>query len=252
MKIIVCCKVVPEEQDIIIREDGKLDLSRAAVKISQYDLNALECAAQLAGPGDEIIALAAGEPKTLEGGKIRKDILSRGPARLEIVAASGMDGALPDVTATVLAEAIEKIGFDLVLCGEGSGDLYAQQTGLLLGEKLGVPAINAVNGVSIEGGSVVAERDLERETEIVELPLPALLCVSSDINTPRIPTMKAILSAGKKPVSVQERDTKDIPRLSVLESVMSPQGKARLNEIVEGDSEDNIARFAEMIRKAMQ
>ena len=85
MKIIVCCKIVPEEQDIVVNADRSVDTGKAALKISQYDLNAIEAAMCLAGEGDEVVALSAGPAKNLSNSKICKDILSRGPARLELV-----------------------------------------------------------------------------------------------------------------------------------------------------------------------
>ena len=123
----------------------------------------------LAGEGDEVVALSAGPVKHLSSSKICKDILSRGPARLELVSDDALAGALPDVTAYVLAAAIRKIGFDLVLCGEGSGDLYAQQVGILLGEKLGVAGINAVQSITREDRSLLVERALEDETEVLRM-----------------------------------------------------------------------------------
>ena len=143
----------------------------------------------LAGEGDEVVALSAGPAKNLSNSKICKDILSRGPARLELVSDDSLAGALPDVTAQVLAAAIKKIGFDLVLCGEGSGDLYAQQVGILLGEKLGAANINVVQSIAREQGALLVERALEDETEVLRIPLPAVLSLTSDINVPKIPTM---------------------------------------------------------------
>ena len=90
-----------------------------------------------------------------------------------------------------MAGAAKKLGFDLILCGEGSADLYAQQTGLLLGELLGVPSINSVGKITINGSTARVERDLEDEVEIVDVPLPAVLSVTTDINVPKIPSMYA-------------------------------------------------------------
>lgn len=254
MKIIVCCKVVPEEQDIAVNSDRSVNVSRAAAKISQYDLNAIECAVQLAGDGGEVVALSAGSHKWLDNSKIRKDILSRGPASLEMVVDDSLENALPDVTAEVLAAAARRIGFDLVLCGEGSGDLYAQQVGLLLGEKLGAACINAVQSVSVSGNVLTVERALEDVTEVLEMPLPAVLSLTSDINVPKIPTMKAILAAGKKPSSAQDCAALGVSAagVSVMNSVRAPEQADRLNNIIEGDSEENIAAFVDNVRKALQ
>ena len=253
MNIIACCKVVPEEQDISISADRSVNLEKAAPKISQYDLNAVEAATQLAGEGGKVTALSMGGKKALENSKVRKDILSRGPDSLALVIDDALEGALPDQTAAVLAGAAKKIGYDLVLCGEGSGDLYAQQVGVLLGEKLGVPCINAVSKIEADGNSVKVERSLEDEVEVLRIPLPAVLAVTTDINVPKIPSMKAILAAGKKPVEVMS--PADVggagSAASSMTSVLAPEQVERLNVIIEGDSDDNIAAFVEHLRKAL-
>lgn len=48
MKIVVAVKVVPDDQDIFVSPDRSLDYSKAKPKISEYDKNALEAAAQFA------------------------------------------------------------------------------------------------------------------------------------------------------------------------------------------------------------
>ena len=48
MNIVVCCKVVPDDQDIQVAADGTLDYSKAKPIVSAYDLNAIEAAVQLA------------------------------------------------------------------------------------------------------------------------------------------------------------------------------------------------------------
>ncbi|MDI7048347.1 electron transfer flavoprotein, partial [Escherichia coli] len=79
--------------------------------------------------------------------------------------------------------------------------LYAQQVGLLVGEILQLPVINAVSAIQRQGNTLVIERTLEDDVEVIELSVPAVLCVTSDINVPRIPSMKSILGAGKNPVN---------------------------------------------------
>lgn len=57
MKIITCFKLVPEEQDIVVTPEYTLNFDNADAKISQFDLNAIEAASQLATDDDEIAAL---------------------------------------------------------------------------------------------------------------------------------------------------------------------------------------------------
>ncbi|EGH1472319.1 hypothetical protein IDQ71_001060 [Salmonella enterica] len=98
MKIITCFKLVPEEQDITVTPEHSLNFDRAEAKISQFDLNAIEAAAQLAGGGDEIAALTVGG-SLLQNSKVRKDVLSRGPDALFMVQDAQLEHALPKETA---------------------------------------------------------------------------------------------------------------------------------------------------------
>ena len=253
MHIVSCFKVVPEEQDIVVTPDQKLSFDRADFKISQFDLNGIEAAVQLAGEGDVVTALSVGG-KILENSKLKKDVLSRGPSELCLVTDdAAFEGALAETTASAIAAAARTTGFDLLVFGEGSGDLYAQQTGLLAARMLGVPCVNAVSSIEKTDAGIRVERSLENEVEVIELPLPAAVCVTSDINVPRIPTMKAILGAGKKPAKTLS--TADIgwsaPVKTVeLDAIEVPPRKERAHEVLEGDSA--VADFAARIKSALK
>ena len=256
MKIITCYKSVPDEQDIIIQADGTLDFSRAENKISQYDLNAIEAAVQLKAqdPTCQIVALSVGG-NALNNVKGRKDVLSRGPDELVVVIDEQFEQALPHQTAAALAGAARKQGFDLILCGDGSADLYAQQVGLLVGEALAVPALNGIKRIlSSSADAIVVERELEDETETLTVSLPAVLCVTTDINAPQIPSMKAILSAAKKPVQVWTAADAGVTESAAysVQSVAAPKQKERLRVVIEGDGDEQIAAFAGHLRKIIQ
>lgn len=67
-----------------------------------------------------------------------------------------------------------------------------------MGETLNIPAINGVSKIlSLTENTLTVERELEDEIETLSIPLPAVIAVSTDINTPQIPSMKAILGAAK-------------------------------------------------------
>ncbi|MER3364309.1 putative electron transfer flavoprotein FixA [Providencia rettgeri] len=254
MNIITCYKSVPDEQDIIVNSsDGSLDFSRADTKISQYDLNAIETANQIKAQqaDSKVIALSIGG-KALTNMKARKDVLSRGPDELVVVIDDQLEHALPHQTAITLGAAAQKVGFDLIICGDGSADLNAQQVSILLGETLQVPAINGVkNIVSITADTVIVERELEDEIETLSLPLPAIIAVTSDINVPVIPSMKAILGAAKKPVQAWTMADIGLDNAAALssQSIAAPKQKVRQRIIIEGDGDDQIAQFAEHLRK---
>jgi electron transfer flavoprotein alpha/beta subunit len=253
MKIVTCFKLVPEEQDIVVTPERSLNFDRAEAKISQFDLNAIEAAAQLAAESDEIVALTVGG-SLLQNSKVRKDVLSRGPDSLFMVQDAQLEHALPRDTAQALACAATKIECDLMLFGEGSGDIYAQQVGLLVGELLQLPVVNAVSKIERHGERILVERTLENEIEVLELPLPAVLCVTSDINTPRIPSMKAILGAGKKAVTPWQASDigwTPVPQLAELVAITVPPQTERKRIILENDSADAIAELADHLKKAL-
>lgn len=47
--------------------------------------------------------------------------------------------------------------------------------------------MNAVTAIKAEGDSMAVERTLEDVVEEVEVPLPAVITVTPDVATPRIP-----------------------------------------------------------------
>ena len=66
-------------------------------------------------------------------------------------------------TASAIAEAVRSIGgVDLVLFGEGSGDIYAQQTGSMVGALLGWNCLNSVSALSADGDGLVDVQQLEQ------------------------------------------------------------------------------------------
>ena len=251
MKILVGCKVVPEEQDIAVNGET-LELSKANPKISQFDLNALQAAVDIKEQNaDANIKVLSIGGKSLENTKVRKDILSRGADELVVISSNKFENLLPCDTAEMFKQTASNLGFDLIVCGDGSGDLFAGQTGLRVGALLDIPAINCVNKiVSVDATKIVVQRELENEIEELEIALPALICVSTDINTPAIPGMKAILAAAKKPVNVMDSNF-DLSSVVELKEVKAPKKKDRLKVIVEGDGDDKIAEFAANFKKAL-
>ncbi len=63
MQVVAAIKIVPDDQDIQVAADRSLDFSKARPVVSEYDLNALEAAVQLAAAtGGSAIAVTAGPP----------------------------------------------------------------------------------------------------------------------------------------------------------------------------------------------
>jgi len=253
MKVVACYKWVLDEADLTIDSKSRALLTdRAKNKISEYDRNAIECGVNLVEEaGGEVIALTAG---TADAKKSLKDALSRGPVQGVFVKDELMAQADASVTAKVLAAAVRQIeAVDLVICGEGSSDGYSQQVGIRLAQHLGIPVITFVNKVSVENGILRAERKLEEGIEVVEVALPAVLTVLPDINKPRIPSLKQILGASKKPV--KEISVADLglepaaaePRVQRTELLGTVMNRKHIR--FEGETADLVAQVLEVLNK---
>ncbi len=197
-KLLVCYKWVLDEQDIKIKEDLSLDTGRVKYKISDYDKNAIEEGVLLAEQhGANVEALTFGTASVKQS---LKDALSRGLDKVYWIGDAAAEQADTFVTANVLTAAIKKIGqYDLILCGEGSADAYSQQTAPRLASLLGIPAITFVQKVTIADGKVIAIRKLGDCTEEITVTGPAVISVLPEINKPRIPGLKQVMTAAKKP-----------------------------------------------------
>jgi electron transfer flavoprotein beta subunit len=198
-KCLVCYKWTLDEKDIKIKpEDLSLDVTRAKGKISDFDRNAIEAATQVVEQqGGEVHALTYGTSTVKQS---LKDVLSRGPQKAYWIADKSAENADAYVTANVLAAAIRKLeSYDLILCGEGSSDSFNQQTAERLAALLGLPCVSFVLNLSVEAGAVKATRGLGDSTEVAAVKGPVVLSVLSQINHARIPSLKQVLGASKKP-----------------------------------------------------
>ena len=113
-------------------------------------------------------------------------------------------------TSLVLAKAIEKTGYDLVICGMASTDGTMGVLPAILAERLGVPQVTLLSEVSVEDGKVTGRRDGDTATEQLEAALPAVVSVTDQSGEARYPSFKGIMAAKKKPVESLDLDDLDI------------------------------------------
>lgn len=201
LNIIACYKWVLDEQDIKINPGNlALDTSRAKRKISDYDRNAIEEAVlQAEKCGATVACLTFGDSSAKQS---LKDALSRGPEKAYWINDNAAQTADGFVTANVLAAALRKIDkYDVIICGEGSSDSYGQQVGPRVAALLGIPSITFVSEMKIEGNKVIAVRKIDDCTETVAAEFPVVVTVLPEINKPRIPSLKQVLGAAKKPAT---------------------------------------------------
>lgn len=250
MKIVACCKIVLNEEEIKVLPSRELSMDGVSWKISQYDLNALEAGKQLAAQTEgTLTALSIGGTDALGASKIRKDVLSRGAGELSLVIDDTHTFSDSLQTAKAIAAALKDIEYDVVLCGMGSSDLYSQEVGVQVGTLLGLPSLNNVTAITAKDGALEVERTLEDEVEVLAVPLPAVLSVSSEINVPPVPAMRDIMQAGKKPVNELQPDlSAATPSTNVLEQ-LAPEQQERRMQIIEGDGDEAVTALVQFLKK---
>ncbi len=107
--------------------------------------------------------------------------------------------------ATQIAEVIKKDSYDLILCGIESSDYNGSAVGGMLSELLDYPSVSAVSSISYSGDEIELNREIDGGFETVSCPLPMVAIVQKGIaKEPRIPAMRGIMMARKKPLSVLE------------------------------------------------
>ena len=244
-KIVACYKWVLDEADIRINSDLSVDMSKAKGKISDYDKNAIEAAVKLSeSTGAKPVGLTFGSIKAKQS---LKDALSRGLEEAFWVKADEAETADGLVTARALAAGIKAMGdVSLVICAEGASDTYARQTGPRLGALLDYPVVTSIVQISIEGKTVTAIRKLDDCLETVKFDLPAVIAVLPEAYQPTIPGLKAVMAAGKKPVTEYEAQDLGVDLAAKREVTgVKAYAQERRNFIIEGD--DAAAKVAGLV-----
>ncbi len=250
MKIIVCYKYIRDEEGISVNPDRTMNLNSASWVISPYDLNAIEAGMKLAAAaGDSSVEVLSVAGEVLDNSKMRKAVLSRGPAKMYGVKTEDCGDIYS--TALLLKQAIERIGgVDLVICGEGSGDMYSQTLGAVLAALLELPALNAVDSLAWDEGTVLAARSNGSRAESFRLHGPAVISVTSDICLTHIPSMKDIMAAGKKPVEIWDAsDFEQAAPVAETLSVLAPERRERMRVVLKESDETGLEEFARAIKK---
>jgi electron transfer flavoprotein beta subunit len=252
MRIVVAYKWTRDPAEATVRADGTVDWSRAKPGLSAYDPVAIELARQLAEvAGAELIGITAGG-KGVAVPIASKAALSRGLDRVVIVEDESLAEAGRSELAAVLAEVVRYIGdVDLVVTGDSSVDVAAKMVPAVLAGELGWPAVAevaAVSGTGVQAGALRVERAVPGGVQVLEICGPAVLAASADAAVPRVPGMKELLAAARKPVEILELAALKVPPSSAVMAVTGrsrPERKARKGQLI--DTTDPAAAAAELV-----
>jgi electron transfer flavoprotein beta subunit len=167
-----------------------------------------------------------------------------------LVADDALQGADLGLTARVLAAALRRTGFDLVVTGNLSTDGSGGVLPSMLAELLAVPHATALSTLEIAGDRVSGDRVDDEGVARVSAALPAVVSITEALPDPRFPTFKGIMAAKKKPFETLTAadlgvDTSgaDLPASIVVSVTEKPPRQAGLTIVDEGDAGERLAEF---------
>ncbi|MBU1341741.1 MAG: electron transfer flavoprotein subunit beta/FixA family protein [Proteobacteria bacterium] len=208
MKIVVCVKHVPDTAATIkIAGTNAFEDSDTKFVANPYDEYGVEEAVSLVEKlGGEVVIITVGKASAVS---TIRGALAMGAHRAILVKTDSqfLDS---DLTAKALKAVMEQDGLpDLIFTGKGSVDTESFQTQYRLACALGMPVVNDVSVLTIDGASAVAQRESGGgEKQVIQLKLPCVIGAAKGLNEPRYPKFPDIMKAKKK--QIKEMDLSDL------------------------------------------
>ncbi|HOX88532.1 MAG TPA: electron transfer flavoprotein subunit beta/FixA family protein [Burkholderiaceae bacterium] len=218
MKVLVPVKrVVDYNVKVRVKSDQSgVDIANVKMSMNPFDEIAVEEATRLkeAGVATEIVAVSVGPTQAQE---TLRTAMAIGADRGILVESA--DEVQPLAVAKILKAVADKEKPDLVILGKQAIDDDANQVGQMLAALMGVGQATFASKIKLEGGKLVAVREVDGGIETVELKLPAIVTADLRLNEPRYVTLPNIMKAKKKPLeTVKPADlgVDAAPRLKTL------------------------------------
>ncbi len=226
MKILVPVKRVPDPTQKAKIKDGHIDLTGASWIVNTFDEYAVETALRLLENGadgtkqaGEIIVVSLGPDDAAK--EIRTTLAMGADRAIHVVTGDAEIDSL--VVVKVLAGIIAAEKPDVVLMGKQAVDGDANQVGQMLAGKLAWPQATFAASIELSADktAMTVGREVDGGVEYKKVPLPAVVTVDLRIVGPksvkngvtpdshsysgegaRLPSLKGIMAAKKKPMTV--------------------------------------------------
>lgn len=248
MKVLVLVKQVPDTATKIRLNAGQSHIETDGIKwvINPYDEFAIEESLRLRDKfSGEVVVVSLGPSRVEEA--IRQALAMGADRAIHVIADQPLDS---QAAAKALAAVCRDEGYDLVLTGKQAVDDDQGQVGPLLAVELGLPQVTVVLQLELdpETGRIRAERELEGASEIVELPMPAVITAQRGLNEPRYPTLPNIMKAKKKEVKAIPVEDLGVPLepLVRVESLALPPERPAA-KILTGDPHEAAIELARLL-----
>ncbi len=201
MKIVVCVKYVPVVARIQFDYVNKTIIREGVPsEVNPFDMLGLVRAVELkSAPDDQVVALCMGPPQAREG---LLECLALGADRAILLTDRALAGSDTLATARALSLALKIEAPDLIICGRNSADSETGQVGPETAELMGIPHVGQVSKLDLNADSntIVTERLTDEGYQVIECPLPALVCVTEGVAEETFPDREQLAEAETKPL----------------------------------------------------
>ncbi|MFA4973386.1 MAG: electron transfer flavoprotein subunit beta/FixA family protein [bacterium] len=265
MKIGVLLKEVADTESLIeIAPDGKSIIAdRIQWVINPYDEIALEEALRLreslCGPtataspeacrAVEVVIVTAGLVHAQE--TMRRALAMGADRGLRI----DVEGLLPDpfFTATLLAAACRREGFDIVFAGKISTDAGWGQVHIGVAEMLSLPHVSPVEKFECDPAfkeAVCTRAAGAGVKEMIRVRLPALIGCEKSLNQPRYVSLPGILKAKSKPIAETNASELGVEVKSAMSiERLAPPPERRRGRMIAGRPRDAARELVRLLRE---
>ncbi|MBR4870778.1 MAG: electron transfer flavoprotein subunit beta/FixA family protein [Alistipes sp.] len=195
-RIVVMAKQVPDTRNVgkdAMTPEGTVNRAALAAIFNPEDLNALEMALQM----KERLGNATVEVLTMgpqRAADVIREAMFRGADGGYLLSGKEFAGSDTLATSYALSCALRKINPDIIVAGRQAIDGDTAQVGPQVAQKLDLPQITyAEELLDINATEVTIKRRLERGTEVVISPLPAVITVNSSAKECRPRNAKRVM-----------------------------------------------------------
>jgi electron transfer flavoprotein beta subunit len=255
VNIIVCIKQVPDTAEIKINPETNT-LMREGVPsiINPFDLHAIEAAIRIKEEaGGKVTALTMGPPQAETA---LREAVSMGVDEVVLLSDRAFAGSDTWATSYTLAQAIRKLGADVIFCGKQAIDGDTAQVGPETAEFLNIPHISYIRKIEeVNDSSIRVQRMMDEGYDVVESSLPVLLTVVKELNQPRMPSLRGKMAAKKTEIKKMgmadieaEEDNLGLKGSPTqVKNIFAPETKAE-RKMIEGTAEEQVDKLVKELR----
>lgn len=194
MNIVVCIKQVPDTNEVRIDpKTGTLIREGVPSIINPDDKSGIEAALRMKEAfGGAVTVLSMGP---MQADVALREALAMGADEAVLLSDRAFGGSDTWATSSIVASALKKIPYDVIITGRQAIDGDTAQVGPQIAEHLGIPQISYVEEISMDGGKLVIKKQLEDRYQIIEAKPPVLLTMLSEYAVPRYMSVGGVFDA---------------------------------------------------------